>query len=168
MMISGDNFLRGRRRGSASYYFSRYPHIWGWATWRRAWLHFDYDAIPEKYRNHGIWDWQWRLSVERNRGLAVSPNVNLVTNIGCGTTDATHTTTKNARYASLPRLPMVFPLVHPGRIRRMDRYTDFSVLIQEERTYWGAPLRFARLGYYYCRNRAASLVKRALLEKRWH
>ena len=33
MTISGDNFQFGRRRWNYSYYFSRYPHIWGWATW---------------------------------------------------------------------------------------------------------------------------------------
>lgn len=37
MHISGNNFLYGRKRGSASYYFSKYTHVWGWATWRRAW-----------------------------------------------------------------------------------------------------------------------------------
>jgi hypothetical protein len=166
MQINGANFLGGAKRGDASYYFSRYPHIWGWATWRAAWQHFDYEAISEEYRRHGIWDWQWRLSVEKNRGLAVAPNVNLVTNIGCGRVDATHTTTRDQRYSNLPKRPIAFPLIHPRRIRKMDRYTDFSVLIQEERTYWGAPLRFARLGYHYCRNRAASFVKRALLVKR--
>ena len=160
MAISGDNFLSGGKRGAASYYFSRYPHIWGWATWRRAWDHFDYEAIPEENRRHGIWDWQWRLSVEKSRGLAISPNVNLVTNIGCGATDATHTTMRDDRYADLPRRAMAFPLVHPRRIRKMDRYTDYSVLIQEERTYWGAPRRFAGIGYRYCRHRAASFVKR--------
>src|SRR3954453_1153033 len=41
MMISGDNFQGGRRRTPDSYYFSRYVHSWGWATWRRAWQHFD-------------------------------------------------------------------------------------------------------------------------------
>ncbi len=25
-----------------SYYFSNWDHIWGWATWRRAWKHYDY------------------------------------------------------------------------------------------------------------------------------
>src|SRR5690606_27915961 len=42
MMISGDNFQYGRQRTSYSYYYSRYTHIWGWATWRRAWQRFDY------------------------------------------------------------------------------------------------------------------------------
>jgi hypothetical protein len=165
MTISGDNFLRGRKRGAASYYFSHYPHVWGWATWRRAWHHFDYEAIPEEYRKHGIWDWQWRLALEKNRGLAAVPNVNLVTNTGCGAMDATHTTIKDERYADLPRRPMAFPLVHPSKIKKMDKYTDYTPSRPEERTYLGAPLRFARLGYRKGRNRAASFVKRTFLEK---
>jgi hypothetical protein len=39
--ISGQNVQFGQRRGNYSYYFSRYNHIWGWATWRRAWQHYD-------------------------------------------------------------------------------------------------------------------------------
>src|SRR5665647_1040904 len=104
------------------------------------------------------------------RGLAVAPNVNLITNIGCGRADATHTTEMDHPGANLSRHPMVFPLTHPRRLRRMDRYTDYSPGSPEERTYLGAPLRFARLGYHlgyhYCRSRAASFVKRAFLDKR--
>ncbi len=49
MAISGDNFQLGTHRTNASYYFSKYPHCWGWATWRRAWQHFrlDIPAWPE-------------------------------------------------------------------------------------------------------------------------
>jgi hypothetical protein len=36
MMISGNNFQNGIRRGNASYYFSQIPNIWGWATWKNA------------------------------------------------------------------------------------------------------------------------------------
>jgi hypothetical protein len=36
-MISGDNFQFGYQRNDDSYYFSRYTHIWGWATWRDRW-----------------------------------------------------------------------------------------------------------------------------------
>ncbi len=42
MTISGNNFQFGRRRTADSYYFSRYAHIWGWATWRRVWRYYDY------------------------------------------------------------------------------------------------------------------------------
>ena len=40
-MISGNNYLFGKLTFDESYYFSRYPHIWGWATWRRAWKKYD-------------------------------------------------------------------------------------------------------------------------------
>ena len=36
-VITGDNFQDGQKRGDGSYYFSRYNHVWGWASWRRAW-----------------------------------------------------------------------------------------------------------------------------------
>ncbi len=42
MQISGSNFLFNQSAGSdGSYYFSRLNDVWGWATWRRAWRHFD-------------------------------------------------------------------------------------------------------------------------------
>ncbi|GHT86478.1 hypothetical protein FACS1894137_12140 [Spirochaetia bacterium] len=28
-----------------SYYFARIPHIWGWASWRRAWNHYSFDIV---------------------------------------------------------------------------------------------------------------------------
>src|SRR5665648_587346 len=51
-MISGDNFQFGKKRTEYSYYFSRYTHIWGWASWRRAWdnycLLYTSDAADEE------------------------------------------------------------------------------------------------------------------------
>src|SRR5215831_13781675 len=41
MHVSGNNFQDGRTRGRGSYFFSRYTLSWGWATWRRAWSHYD-------------------------------------------------------------------------------------------------------------------------------
>ena len=41
MHISGNNFQLGKIRGEGSYYFSKYNHIWGWATWKRAWRFYD-------------------------------------------------------------------------------------------------------------------------------
>lgn len=41
LMISATNFQNGQVRGSASYFFSHYPRIWGWATWKRAWKLYD-------------------------------------------------------------------------------------------------------------------------------
>jgi hypothetical protein len=41
MMIGGRNHLLGQNLIKYSYYFSRIPNCWGWATWRRAWQHYD-------------------------------------------------------------------------------------------------------------------------------
>lgn len=113
MEITGDNFQFGRKRGNASYYFSKYTHNWGWATWRRSWRHYDYGLIDADLAKH-VWDVQWMESVARNNGLTVVPNVNLVSNVGFGP-EATHTT-RAAWYENLPTQSLTFPLVHPSRI----------------------------------------------------
>jgi hypothetical protein len=138
-MISGDNFQRGRRAGPGSYYFSKYTHIWGWASWRRAWRYYDVTAglWPELLRSglfdrmtlpcerdtwraafDGVhagridtWDYQWTLACWCHSMLAVMPQVNLISNIGFGEY-ATHTRSVN-EYANLPREPMQWPLVAP-------------------------------------------------------
>lgn len=38
--ISGECYRR-HRDSADSYFFSKYPLAWGWATWRRAWARFD-------------------------------------------------------------------------------------------------------------------------------
>lgn len=132
--ISGTNFQNGQRRGPHSHYFSKYNHVWGWATWRRAWnkndseLHFwpDYkksSAWKAFWPNTLIrlywtiifdrvfdgkivtWDYPWTASVWRNNGLTVIPNVNLVSNIGFGP-DATHTKTIDSLTANMVVAPM--------------------------------------------------------------
>ena len=62
MHIGGVNFQNGKWRGQGSYYFSKYAHIWGWATWRRAWKDYNINLI-----NNDIdtWDYQWQNSVEK-------------------------------------------------------------------------------------------------------
>lgn len=139
-MISGDNFQFGEQRTEASYYFSRYSHIWGWATWRRAWKHYDREAnnwpaikstgwlkvlissIKErKYWNNifqevydgkiDTWDYQWVLTVWSQGMISIMPNVNLISNIGFGN-DATHTHGISI-YADLNTEAMQFPLRHP-------------------------------------------------------
>lgn len=43
MTISGMTYFSGKHRIVDSYHFSRYPLIWGWASWARAWHHYDVD-----------------------------------------------------------------------------------------------------------------------------
>jgi hypothetical protein len=141
MMISGDNFQGGRCYGDGSYYFSRYPSIWGWATWRRAWKRYDRTlaGLPAFERRHAIesiipsaseqrywlrffrslrsgrrtaWDAKWVFSVWDADGVCVTPNVNLVQNIGFGE-NATHTTS-GAGLWSIPAMPLLGDMAHPA------------------------------------------------------
>ena len=53
--VSGDNFSREIFSGTSSYYFSRYPMTWGWATWRDRWEHYD-PALTQwpSFRDSGL------------------------------------------------------------------------------------------------------------------
>ena len=119
MMISGDNFQPEIELKKTKYYFSKIPHIWGWATWKKAWLKYDADLktlgnyiASGDWRSisndidichHWVkcfhdawtgkvntWDYQWAYSIISRNALSVMPGVNLVQNIGAGL-DATHT-----------------------------------------------------------------------------
>lgn len=141
MVISGDNFQQGRQRTPYSYYFSCYTHIWGWATWRRAWRYYDGDMKhwPELRQTSWLldvlgdevsatywrnifdkahagkidsWAYPWISSCWAQNGLTILPEVNLVSNIGFGDA-ATHTKKGDSRIANLPTAAMKFPLRHP-------------------------------------------------------
>jgi hypothetical protein len=142
MTISGDNFQLGVRHTPYSYYFSGLHHTWGWATWRRAWKHYDVDlkqwpfvadsafpgdlVPPEAAARHrkliagtydgkiNAWEHPWTFACWMRRALCVVPAVNLVSNIGFGPS-ATHCKKADA-FAALPTEPMAFPLRHPPRI----------------------------------------------------
>jgi len=150
-MVTGDNFQNGRRRGSGSYYFSKYTDIWGWATWRRAWSRYDHAAAhwPQFQRSGDFerhtepaerpywrsafdavysgrldaWDYQWVLTCWTHQMLSAIPNKNLISNIGFGP-GATHTHNVDA-FANLPTGSLDFPLDHPTEIvanREADRH----------------------------------------------
>jgi hypothetical protein len=102
------------------YSYSRFPAVWGWATWRRAWAHYpvvlpdmtserradlraafttteELDYFAEKWDavqqgRLDTWDFSWCFAVLANHGLAVQPHQNLVRNIGVGDSRAAHTT----------------------------------------------------------------------------
>lgn len=114
MHICGNNF-HPYSINDYSYHFSLYNHIWGWATWRRAWKYFDVemktwqqckklslfdslwiDSYEKKYWIEifdqvsanlvDTWDYQWTYACWSQSGLSVNPNTNLVSNIGFGST----------------------------------------------------------------------------------
>jgi hypothetical protein len=154
MMISGDNFQFGRRRSPYSYYFSRMVHIWGWASWRRAWQHYDLEMklwptlrdsawlkemfddeeaahywrtiFDKTYAGHDTWDYQWAFACWAQSGLSVLPDCNLISNIGFGD-DATHTKAAGNPSAALPLEAIGFPLQHPPYMFRNGEADDFTL-----------------------------------------
>lgn len=154
MMISGCNFQFGNRRTGYSYYFSRCVHCWGWATWRRAWQHYDVSMAlwPEissgdwltsiigqdlgarywhqifdvTYQGYvNTWDYQWVFNCWSQNGLSILPNVNLVSNIGFSS-EGTHTINTNSRVANLPTELISFPLLHPPFMLRDTEADKFT------------------------------------------
>ncbi len=142
-MVTGGNLQFGQQRGEASYYFSRYSHIWGWATWRRSWQLYQRE-IPQwpAFRDQGwlnqlfekqgerdywaasfqlvhegkldTWDCSWTFATLTHGLLQVVPNMNLISNIGFGP-EATHTHVVGI-HADMPTRPILFPLKHPDSI----------------------------------------------------
>ena len=128
-VITGNNFQSGQKRGGASYYFSKYNHCWGWATWRRAWQRYQGDLpfwskwsqstdwrektpdpVERRYWSKifkrvcagqiDSWAYPWTASVWYHDGLTATPNVNLVSNIGFGP-DSTHTASVDSPLANM-------------------------------------------------------------------
>jgi hypothetical protein len=158
MSITGQNLQFGRQRGNASYYFSCFAHIWGWASWRRAWqLNFParYPDYLDAVRDSGVlrgylgefaesswintltevlegkvntWDFPWLMTCWAHSGLTATPNVNLVSNIGF---DGRGTHTQKANHlAEIPRLP-IGSITHPLCVLRdgfADRFVNDEVL----------------------------------------
>jgi len=129
---------------SESYYFSKYVRFWGWASWRRAWDHYDvelsnFDKLMEakvlssstlssreerywskvaKKLSRGeldTWDFQWLLVCLSQSMLTIVPSVNLVSNLGFGP-DATHTLNIDSAHNNGDSFEMTFPLSHPNFI----------------------------------------------------
>ena len=124
MSICGSAYANIRLDYPSSYYFCYYADIWGWATWRRAWQHYDskMQSWPAFRARGGLetlaagrpwrssfwtqkfdatyggristWDYQWVFTVIERGGLACYPTRNLISNLGIGP-DATHTIVSN-------------------------------------------------------------------------
>ncbi|MGB3512172.1 MAG: methyltransferase domain-containing protein, partial [Microcoleaceae cyanobacterium] len=152
MAISGDNFQFGNNPTEDSYYFSRYPHCWGWATWRRAWKNYDNrmqlwsevrdsnwlenilqntqavkywsEIFQDNYQGFNSWAYAWAFACWNHHGLTILPKVNLVSNIGFGK-EATHTSNIN-RFANMSVAEMIFPLNHPPLIIPNIQADDFT------------------------------------------
>ncbi len=122
MHIGGANLVPPSAAQPGSYYLSPLClPAWGWATWKRAWKHFQFElpppagARPVPRSRHApfwqeileqnqmakeAWDLQWNAALWRQGGLSVTPACNLVSNLGFDPR-ATHTRKASSRYAAV-------------------------------------------------------------------
>lgn len=141
--ISGCNHYPHASQNNYSYSISSIINIWGWATWKRAWKHFDLNmpswreqnqkeflktwfndsskrkGMAEMFDLHCLnndpwaWSYQWTYACYSNNLLSIIPRVNLVSNLGIGPS-GTNTIT-NFEVDAYP--PIVSPIkeniIHP-------------------------------------------------------
>ena len=152
--ISGSIFKMANTSDS-SYYFSRYNHHWGWASWRRAWRHYDsslsqwpvlrdsclletiFENRLERIYWSNIWErlylenkpdswaYRWSFTCLSNGGLTVLPNP-IVENVGFGDS-ASHTV--DFAYSTKTNLGLE-ALKHPDFLIRnseADRFTFANI-----------------------------------------
>ena len=157
LVITGNNFQK-KPVDNNSYYFSKYCHIWGWATWRSTWNLFNDEekniqkflkskkfkkinkiADEQNYwisMNHQIkkgklksWAYYFLLSIWKNNGLTITPNFNLIKNLGFDSNLSTNQHDLNLK-TSLPKNKLEAPLKHPKLIKlneRADNHVFYSV-----------------------------------------
>ncbi|HMJ67695.1 MAG TPA: hypothetical protein VK508_02305 [Cyclobacteriaceae bacterium] len=149
MHIGGNNFLNGWLKDEDySYYFSRSGHIWGWATWRRAWQKFDFNiSLYNKLRERRQFDGFFLNSLERRYRLQkfddtvnrqgradwwdyqwdfaryVNSGLAIVPEVNLVKNigfgaDATHTLNQNTDASSLEAHEIDLPLTHPPFVIR--------------------------------------------------
>ena len=145
-LISGTSFGDLREQGlvaeTEDFVFSRYPSIWGWATWRRVWNDYDVNislwkeyyqeismttqSIVLRKKNDQLfenvyqgkintWDYQVSFLLWSTARLAIAPRFNLIQNIGFGP-NATHTidaSQEDARRVEMSPKRLSFPLKAP-------------------------------------------------------
>jgi hypothetical protein len=152
--IAGTNYLLESQKFDASYYYSKYLFVWGWASWRRVWQEYDFEIKTwPKFRDEGrlhrvfpnkrslkYWTWifdrthdetlnaydyQFFYSQMINNRMSVVPARNLVCNIGWGS-GSTNTALKNPEMG-MATFPMEFPLRHPTFMapdEQADQFTE--------------------------------------------
>ena len=163
MGICGSNYQFGQQRGPATYYFSNLMAVWGWASWARAWKHFDaelstfpaftsenqianalFDSksrlfwqtkINDVYIGGNSWAFPWCYSILKSNGLCAIPNKNLVTNIGFGDA-STHAWNAQSIFANIP-IEKLGEIKHPEFVlpdRAADAYFA-KILMKDQFSY---------------------------------
>jgi hypothetical protein len=156
-IISGTNFgIVKTNIDEADYFFSSFSGIWGWATWKRFWVCYDFDmkSYSEKkfktlskklfqidaHRGYWIdifnkvkgkyidtWDYQLVYCLFLNELLCIIPKKNLVLNIGFSDS-ATHTKADEGNFSKENYDQLNFPFIHPQKV---EKSKDVEFFIQE-------------------------------------
>jgi len=135
--ISGCNFQIGHIHNKNDYFFSNYSFIWGWATWKRSWIHYDFDMIDfesfyKGFKNKNLisydfylsvknktidtWDVQWQYALLKNNKISIQPKLNLIKNIGF-LNNATHTNCPEPYFLKISAYgDLDNKLIHPKKI----------------------------------------------------
>lgn len=155
MSIGGNNYQFGGPASDDSYYFSRYPSGPGIAMWRRSWDIYDgpMSAWPElrdsgwlagevtgphavdywshmferAYRDHDHWDYIWMFATWVAGGIHVTPNANLIANVGFRDDGTNVGAGLRPMFGDLPLESLAFPLTHPAAVavnRRADAFIE--------------------------------------------
>lgn len=153
--ISGCNLHSNAVNLKESYCFSSIVNIWGWATWKRAWIHYDIKMpswenedkesfishwCPDRKSRKGIrkmfdlhcnnedpwtWDYQWVYACWNSNGLSILPSVNLVSNLGIGPNATNTKSSVDIEIYPSTLEAISFPLRHPNITRNTDFETKY-------------------------------------------
>jgi len=108
-VISGNNFIEGYNPNGYDYFYSYFPYMYGWASWRDRWQKVIRDRLPynmiKDYRlfdhiyvdpeavrqalkftkeivDTPAWDYRFTISMKCHGAFGIIPKMNLVSNIG--------------------------------------------------------------------------------------
>lgn len=140
-LISGCNFFpKINNKNIDSYIFTRSIHIWGWATWARVWQKYNREILDDDIENFNYykdkrinsyykkvlkkikdgdlitWDYQFDLTILKNKLISINPVTNLIDNLGFDS-NSTNTKYKKPSYIKKSNKGEIqFPLIHPENI----------------------------------------------------
>lgn len=177
--ISGPNFV-SESHATNSYTYTIYNHIWGWATWRRTidkysldlsmYSKQDLNKILNLYFTTQIeklywktifkqikkgeiptWDYYLTFCLWFNQLLSISPNKNLVSNIGFGE-GAVNTTDAKSPLANRETYP-ILPLIDNSTIEqnKQQEQNYFKEIIMENKSTFRLYIKiiFKQIGIFY-------------------
>jgi hypothetical protein len=146
MHIAGSTLSRAPVPTAFSYTFSRFNVAWGWATWRRAWRHFDQtlqtwptlrdtswllDLLKEREAVE-YWSREFQRAYDARGNVSywdhqwtfacwANSGLSIAPRANLVSNigcgpDATHTFREDDQVANIPVVDMTFPLVHPVHV----------------------------------------------------